>query len=44
MRFPKTLTFLILAMSLVFALPAWAQQKPFTREQVEGLVRERVGR
>jgi hypothetical protein len=26
MRFPKTLTFLILAMSLVFALSAWAQQ------------------
>jgi hypothetical protein len=27
MRFRKTLTFLILAMGLVFALPAWAQQK-----------------
>ncbi len=27
MRFRKTLTFLILATALVFALPAWAQQK-----------------
>jgi hypothetical protein len=27
MRFPKTLTFLILAMALVFALSAWAQRK-----------------
>jgi hypothetical protein len=27
MRFRKTLTFLILAMGLVFALSAWAQQK-----------------
>ena len=27
MRFRKTLTFLILAMGLAFALPAWAQQK-----------------
>ena len=29
MRFRKTLTFLMLAMGLVFALSAWAQQKPF---------------
>jgi hypothetical protein len=28
MRFRKTLTFLILAMALIFALPSWAQQKP----------------
>jgi len=27
MRFRKTLTFLILAMGVAFALPAWAQQK-----------------
>ena len=27
MRFRKTLTFLTLAMGLVFALPGWAQQK-----------------
>ena len=40
MRFRKTLTLLMLAMGLVFALSGWAQQKPFTRDQVEGLVRD----
>jgi Flp pilus assembly protein TadD len=30
----------MLAMGLVFALSAWAQQKPFTRDQVQGLVRD----
>ena len=43
MRFQKTLTLLMLAMGLVFALPAWAQQKPFTRDQVQGLVRAGLG-
>ena len=43
MRLRKTLTLLILAMGLVFALPAWAQQKPFTRDQVQGLVRDGLG-
>ena len=38
MRFRKTLTLLMLAMGLVFALSAWTQQKPFTRDQVQGLV------
>jgi tetratricopeptide (TPR) repeat protein len=33
----------MLAMGLVFALSAWGQQKPFTRDQVQGLVRERLG-
>jgi len=33
----------MLAMGLVFALPAWAQQKPLTRDQVQGLVRDRLG-
>jgi hypothetical protein len=28
MRFPKTLTFLILTTAFVFVLPAWARQKP----------------
>jgi hypothetical protein len=28
MRFPKTLTFFILATALIFALSAWARQKP----------------
>ena len=41
MRFPKTLTFFILAMA--FALPAWAQQKPFTQEQVLSMVRDGFG-
>jgi hypothetical protein len=43
MRFQKTLTLLTLAMGLVFALSAWAQQKPFTRDQVQGLVRDGLG-
>ena len=43
MRFRKTLTLLMLAMGLVFALSAWAQQKPFTRDQVQGLVRAGLG-
>ncbi len=43
MRIRKTLTLLMLAMGLVSALPAWAQQKPFTRDQVQGLVRDGLG-
>jgi len=43
MRFRKTLGLLMLAMGLVFALSAWAQQKPFTRDQVQGLVRDGLG-
>jgi hypothetical protein len=43
MRFRKTLTLLMLAVGLVFALSAWAQQKPFTRDQVQGLVRDGLG-
>jgi hypothetical protein len=43
MRFRKTLTLLLLAMGLVFALSAWAQQKPFTRDQVQGLARDGLG-
>jgi hypothetical protein len=41
MRFRRTLTFLILA--LAFAPPAWAQQKPFTHEQVVSMVRDGFG-
>ena len=40
MRFRKTLARVLLAMGLAVALSAWAQQKPFTRDQVQGLVRE----
>ena len=43
MKFRKTLTLLMLAMGLVFALSAWAQQKPLTRDQVQGLVRDGLG-
>jgi len=43
MRFPKTLTFFILAMGLVFAPSAWAQQKHLARDQVQGLVRDGLG-
>jgi tetratricopeptide (TPR) repeat protein len=43
MRFPKTLTFFILTMGLVFTLPAWAQQKPMTQDQVQALVRDGFG-
>jgi tetratricopeptide (TPR) repeat protein len=39
MRFRKTLTLLMLVMGLVFAVPAWAQQKPLTQDQVQSLVR-----
>jgi tetratricopeptide (TPR) repeat protein len=35
--------FFMLATALVFAHPAWAQQKPFTRDQVQGLVRDGLG-
>jgi len=43
MRFQKTLTLLMLAIGLVLALSAWAQQKPFTRDQVQDLVRDGLG-
>jgi hypothetical protein len=43
MRFRKTLTVLMMAMALVFALTAVAQQKPLTQEQVQSLVRSGLG-
>ena len=43
MRFRKTLVFLLLATGLVFAQPAWAQQKPLTKDQVQSLVRSGLG-
>ncbi len=43
MRFLKTLSLLILAAGLVFAPRAWAQQKPFTKEQVSNMVRAGLG-
>jgi hypothetical protein len=43
MRFRKTLTFFMLVMGLVLALSLWAQQKPFTQEQVVSMVRAGLG-
>jgi hypothetical protein len=43
MRSRKTLTLLMLAMGLVLALSAWAQQKPLTQDQVQSLVRSGLG-
>ncbi len=43
MSFLRTLTFLILATGLIFALSAWAQQKPLTQDQVQSLVRSGLG-
>ena len=43
MRFRRSLAFLTLATGLVFALSAWAQQKPFTQEQVSNMVRAGLG-
>jgi len=43
MRFQKTPTIFLLAMGLVFALPTWAQEKPFTQEQVSNMVRDGFG-
>ena len=43
MRFRIAPTFLILTMALVFAPPAWSQQKPFTQEQVLSMVRDGFG-
>ncbi|MGA3323086.1 MAG: tetratricopeptide repeat protein [Terriglobia bacterium] len=39
MRLRKTLTSLIPAMGLAFALSVWGQQKPFTQEQVSNMAR-----
>jgi hypothetical protein len=43
MRFRKTLTSLTLAAGLIFAVPAVAQQKPMTQDQVHALVRDGLG-
>ena len=43
MKFRKTLTLPHAGDGLVFALPAWAQQKPFTQEQVSNMVRAGLG-
>jgi hypothetical protein len=55
MTIRKTLTFLMLAIGLAFAIPIWAQQNPcftasnraqkpcFTQEQVSNMVRSGLG-
>jgi tetratricopeptide (TPR) repeat protein len=43
MKFRKTLILITLAMGLVFALSAWAQEKPFTEQQVLDMVRAGLG-
>jgi tetratricopeptide (TPR) repeat protein len=43
MRFRKTVTLLLLVVGLVFALSVWAQEKPFTMDQVENMVRAGLG-
>jgi hypothetical protein len=43
MSFRRMLTLLILARGIVSALSAWAQQKPFTREQVSSMIRAGLG-
>ncbi|MDR3677190.1 MAG: tetratricopeptide repeat protein [Acidobacteriota bacterium] len=43
MKFRKTLIHILLAISLVFALSAWAQEKPFTEQQVLDMIRAGLG-
>jgi tetratricopeptide (TPR) repeat protein len=43
MKFRRALTFLMLAMGLVFAPCTWAQQKPLTQDQILGLVHNGLG-
>jgi hypothetical protein len=43
MRILKTLSFLTLVTVLMFVLPARAQQKPFSQEQVISMVRDGFG-
>ena len=43
MRFRKTLSLLMLAVGLGLALSVWAQEKPFTKEQVVNMVRAGLG-
>jgi hypothetical protein len=43
MRRPPFLTILILVIPMILTLPVTAQQKPFTRDQVQGLVRDGLG-
>ena len=43
MRFRNTLTLFLLSLGLVFALSAWAQDKPFTEQQIRDMVKAGLG-
>lgn len=43
MKFGKTLTLTLLVMGLVFAPQSWAQDKPFTQQQILDMVRAGLG-
>ena len=43
MLYRPTLTVLMLMITVILALPARAQQKPLTQDQVQGLVRSGLG-
>ena len=43
MRHRSVVPLLMLVIATILALPAGAQQKPFTQEQVQGMVRDGLG-
>ncbi|MGD1156414.1 MAG: hypothetical protein ABSA41_11345 [Terriglobia bacterium] len=43
MRFPPLVILLLIALALTLAPANWAQQRPFTQDQVQGLVRDGLG-
>ena len=43
MRFPSLVVLLLIALALTLAPANWAQQKPLTQDQVQGLVRDGLG-
>ena len=43
MRFPPLVILLLIALALTLAPANWAQQKPLTQDQVQGLVRDGLG-
>jgi len=43
MRRRPVVTILMLIIAVILTLPMWAQQKPFTQEQVSNMVRDGFG-
>ena len=43
MRHRSLVALLMLVIAMILALPAGAQQKPFTQDQVRGMVRDGLG-